>query len=225
MVAREGSAPSISGCRPDVILFHHRAKTVWMPRLDSHQDRRGQSPACCCYTMRQGLACRAVARRQRESPPAHFVLRRGSLRPSLRNGRRLVEPEVVATSPNRIKSPSQVSVLTIDTWRRSGVPGLGFIIKAFQQSRTVLHWSRNRIFRSPFRVQLQHTFPVLAICVKKIRTISGVEVPRSLVTLLALSSSGFFTRQRNSTVMLQLCWHFKRFQTSFHPTVRQNYAL
>jgi hypothetical protein len=26
MVAREGSAPSISGCRPDVILFHHRAK-------------------------------------------------------------------------------------------------------------------------------------------------------------------------------------------------------
>ena len=26
MVAREGSAPSISGCRPDVMLFHHRAK-------------------------------------------------------------------------------------------------------------------------------------------------------------------------------------------------------
>ena len=25
MVAREGSAPSISGCRPDVILFHQRA--------------------------------------------------------------------------------------------------------------------------------------------------------------------------------------------------------
>ena len=25
MVAREGSAPPISGCRPDVILFHHRA--------------------------------------------------------------------------------------------------------------------------------------------------------------------------------------------------------
>jgi len=25
MVAREGSAPSISGCRPDVILFHYRA--------------------------------------------------------------------------------------------------------------------------------------------------------------------------------------------------------
>src|SRR5436309_4307775 len=108
MVAREGSAPSISGCRPDVILFHHRAKTVWMPRLDSHQDRRGQSPACCCYTTRRGLACRAVARRQRESPPVHFVLRRGSLRPSLRNGRRLVEPEVVATSPNRIKSPVPV---------------------------------------------------------------------------------------------------------------------
>src|SRR5262245_29055598 len=26
LVAREGSAPSISGCRPDVMLFHHRAK-------------------------------------------------------------------------------------------------------------------------------------------------------------------------------------------------------
>ncbi len=27
MVAREGSAPPISGCRPDVILFHQRAET------------------------------------------------------------------------------------------------------------------------------------------------------------------------------------------------------
>src|SRR6266540_4903912 len=26
MVAREGSAPPTSGCRPDVILFHHRAE-------------------------------------------------------------------------------------------------------------------------------------------------------------------------------------------------------
>ena len=25
MVAREGTAPSISGCKPDVMLFHHRA--------------------------------------------------------------------------------------------------------------------------------------------------------------------------------------------------------
>src|SRR6266571_5839819 len=73
---------------------------------------------------------------------------------------------------------TQVSVLTIDTRRRSGVPGLGFIIKAFQQSRTVLQWTRNRIFRSPFRVQLQHTFPVLAICVKKIRTTSCGQVPQ-----------------------------------------------
>ena len=28
MVAREGSAPPISGCRPDVILFHHRAEIL-----------------------------------------------------------------------------------------------------------------------------------------------------------------------------------------------------
>src|SRR5208282_6659605 len=46
----------------------------WLPRLDSHQGPRGQSPACCCYTTRQ----------------------------------RLVEPEVVATSPYRIKSPVPV---------------------------------------------------------------------------------------------------------------------
>ena len=26
LVAREGSAPSTSGCRPDAMLFHHRAK-------------------------------------------------------------------------------------------------------------------------------------------------------------------------------------------------------
>ena len=26
IVAREGTAPSISGCRPDVMLFHHRAE-------------------------------------------------------------------------------------------------------------------------------------------------------------------------------------------------------
>ena len=65
----------MSSCRePDVMLFHHRAKTIWLPRLDSHQDQRGQSPTCCCYTTRQGL----------------------------------VEPEVVATSPCRIKSPMPV---------------------------------------------------------------------------------------------------------------------
>ena len=28
MVAREGAAPPISGCRPDVILFHHRAEKI-----------------------------------------------------------------------------------------------------------------------------------------------------------------------------------------------------
>src|SRR6266436_8300438 len=52
MVAREGSAPSIAGCRPAVILFHHRAEKNWLPGL----------------------------------------------------GKKVVEPEVVATSPNPIKS-------------------------------------------------------------------------------------------------------------------------
>ena len=26
---------------------------IWLPHLDSHQDRRGQNPVCCCYTTRQ----------------------------------------------------------------------------------------------------------------------------------------------------------------------------
>src|SRR2546423_13344137 len=31
VVAREGSVPPISGCRPDVMLFHHRAlRTKWI---------------------------------------------------------------------------------------------------------------------------------------------------------------------------------------------------
>src|SRR5687767_14778698 len=33
MVAREGSAPSISGCRPDVMLFHHRAVEARLAKL------------------------------------------------------------------------------------------------------------------------------------------------------------------------------------------------
>ena len=41
-------------------------------------------------------------------PPACRALRRGSLRPPRCSWRRLVEPEVVATSPNRIKSPVPV---------------------------------------------------------------------------------------------------------------------
>jgi hypothetical protein len=42
-----------------------------------------------------------------QGPPTQDVLRRGSLL-LLRFERRLVEPEVVATSPNRIKSPVPV---------------------------------------------------------------------------------------------------------------------
>ena len=29
------------------------ASLNWLPRLDSHQDPRGQNPACSCYTTRQ----------------------------------------------------------------------------------------------------------------------------------------------------------------------------
>ena len=74
MVAREGSAPSISGCRPDVMLFHHQAETGCLAWIRTKTDGVKARNAAC-YTTRQGM----------------------------------VEPEVVATSPNRIKSPVPVS--------------------------------------------------------------------------------------------------------------------
>src|SRR2546423_7709590 len=73
MVARKGSAPPTSGCRPDVILFHHRAKT----------------------------GCRGWNRTSIRA----FKGRCPTIR---RPGNELVEPEVVATSPYRIKSPVPV---------------------------------------------------------------------------------------------------------------------
>ena len=69
MVAREGAAPPISGCRPDVILFHHRAET-----------------GCRGWTRTTTLA---------------FKGRCPDIR---RPGKKVVEPEVVATSPYPIKS-------------------------------------------------------------------------------------------------------------------------
>ena len=73
MVAREGSAPSLSGCRPDVILFHHRAE----------------------------IGCLAWIRTKTNGVKA----RHAAVTP---RGKELVEPEVVATSPYRIKSPVPV---------------------------------------------------------------------------------------------------------------------
>jgi hypothetical protein len=73
MVAREGSAPPTSGCRPDAILFHHRAEF-----------------GCLAWirTKTNGVKARHAAVTPRDKD--------------------LVEPEVVATSPYRIKSPVPV---------------------------------------------------------------------------------------------------------------------
>src|SRR5881409_3526698 len=73
MVARKGSAPPTSGCRPDVILFHHRAE----------------------------IGCRGWNRTSIRA----FKGRCPTIR---RPGNELVEPEVVPTSPGRIKSPVPV---------------------------------------------------------------------------------------------------------------------
>ena len=75
MVARGGSAPPISGCRPDVILFHHRAVKVRFIKMAAGA---GLAPA---------------------QPPS-----KGGVLLIRRPGKKLVEPEVVATSPYPIKS-------------------------------------------------------------------------------------------------------------------------
>ena len=70
MVAREGSAPSISGCRPDVMLFHHRAV-----------EARPAKIGCLAW-----IRTRSVG-----SKPGMLRLHHEAMK--------LVEPEVVATSP------------------------------------------------------------------------------------------------------------------------------
>ena len=69
MVAREGAAPPISGCRPDVMLFHHRAEI-----------------GCLAWIRTKTIGVKA---------------RHAAVTPQ---GKELVEPEVVATSPYPIKS-------------------------------------------------------------------------------------------------------------------------
>ena len=75
MVAREGSAPSISGCRPAVMLFHHRAVKARLANI-----------GCLAWirTKAVGVKTRYAAVTPR--------------------GNELVEPEVVATSPYPGKS-------------------------------------------------------------------------------------------------------------------------
>jgi hypothetical protein len=73
MVGREGSAPSTSGCKPDMMLLHHRAET-------------GYRGWICTTTNAFKGRCPAIKR----------------------PGKKLMEPEVVATSPCRIKSPVPV---------------------------------------------------------------------------------------------------------------------
>ena len=88
VVAREGSAPPISGCRPDVILFHHRAKENWLPGMDSlcvassyvqrraghHDNRRSARPLHGCLphittAPRANGGCQGfVARKERAFP-------------------------------------------------------------------------------------------------------------------------------------------------------------
>ena len=67
MVAREGSAPPISGCRPDVMLFHHQAVEARLAETGCRGWNRTSIRAFKgrCPTIRRPgneLACRAEAR-------------------------------------------------------------------------------------------------------------------------------------------------------------------
>ena len=97
MVARKGSAPPTSGCRPDVILFHHRAE----------------------------IGCRGWNRTSIRA----FKGRCPTIR---RPGDELVEPEVVATAPYRIKSPVPVCC-GLDSLKLVGAESAG--LSAFRMSR------------------------------------------------------------------------------------------
>jgi hypothetical protein len=76
MVAREGSAPSISGCKPDVMLFHHRALAAGDGFAPSTSLSKGDE-FLLLHPAMDWLA-EPVATIHK-SPPAHLVLRRGSL--------------------------------------------------------------------------------------------------------------------------------------------------
>ena len=88
LVAREGVAPPTSGCRPEMILFHHRAKVT-------------------CRAESRPAGGRRLAAGDGFAPPRSPS--KGDVLLVRRPGNVLVEPEVVATSPGRIKSPMPVS--------------------------------------------------------------------------------------------------------------------
>lgn len=89
MVAREGIAPSTSLCKRDMILFHHRA----LKRTRKSYIANGK------WRLAAGDGFAPP-----QSPSKGDVLR--IRRPGI--SQELVEPEVVATSPYRIKSPVPV---------------------------------------------------------------------------------------------------------------------
>ena len=119
LVAREGIAPSISGCRPDVILFHHRAGKSGMPSRSLEAGRRladgdGFAPPHSPSkgdvllvrrpgTLGQGRRQNGECRSRQWGCPASLLHSAFTLLPSC-----LVEPEVVAPSPRRSKSPVPV---------------------------------------------------------------------------------------------------------------------
>ena len=119
LVAREGVAPSISGCRPDVILFHHRAGKSGMPSRSLEAGRRladgdGFAPPHSPSkgdvllvrrpgTLGQGRRQNGECRSRQWGCPASLLHSAFTLLPSC-----LVEPEVVAPSPRRSKSPVPV---------------------------------------------------------------------------------------------------------------------
>ena len=91
MVAREGSAPSISGCRPDVMLLGFPSLARWMPETKLFVSR------IAITTVRKMFGCLAWIRTKTVGVKTRHAA-------CYTTRQKLVEPEVVATSPYPGKS-------------------------------------------------------------------------------------------------------------------------
>src|SRR5438552_6807316 len=110
MVAREGSAPPTSGCRPDAILLGFPSLAIQLPQ--------GDVRFANCNHHRAEIGCRGWN-------CTNIRAFKGRCPTIRRPGKELVEPEVVATSPCRIKSPVPVCC-GFDSLKLVGERGVGF---------------------------------------------------------------------------------------------------
>src|SRR5439155_27283981 len=111
MVAREGIAPPTCLCRRDMILFHRRAEIGCGRRIRTIDFAFKERRVACYSIPHWDWPAIRSSEPERGQPSVAGRLWRASFtltQPDAGSVQRMVEPEVVATSPNRIKSPVPV---------------------------------------------------------------------------------------------------------------------